>query len=169
MVEVFWYGCPHCYALEPFIQSWMKNKPEYIQFVRVPVMWGPVHRAHARLFYTLQALGRRDLHQKVFDTIHKRAATCCSSNDEQATRKLQLDFAEGERHQRGGLQQGLRLVHRELEPAARRAAHASATRSHGVPLRRHQRQVRHGCRHGRRHQASCSQLINDLAASEKRR
>ena len=48
VVEVFWLGCPHCYALEPYIQSWLKNKPAYIEFVRVPVMWGPVHRAHAQ-------------------------------------------------------------------------------------------------------------------------
>src|SRR5262249_26093349 len=30
VVEVFWYACPHCYALEPFMQSWLKNKPENI-------------------------------------------------------------------------------------------------------------------------------------------
>src|SRR6478752_6205053 len=71
VVEVFWYGCPHCNHLEPFIQSWMKNKPEYIEFVRVPVMWGPVHRAHARLFYIVRAVNRADLDVKVFETIHK--------------------------------------------------------------------------------------------------
>ncbi len=92
VVEVFWYGCPHCSALEPFIQSWLKNKPDYVQFVRVPVMWGPVHRAHARLFYILQSLGREDLHSKVFDTIHKDH-NMLVSNDEAATRKMQLDFA----------------------------------------------------------------------------
>jgi thiol:disulfide interchange protein DsbA len=91
VVEVFWYACPHCNALEPFIQSWMKNKPEYIEFVRVPVMWGPVHRAHARLFYVLRALNRTDLDTKVFDTIHKDG-NMLVSNDEQATRKMQLDF-----------------------------------------------------------------------------
>ena len=77
VVEVFWLGCPHCYALEPFIQSWLKSKPAYIDFVRVPVMWGPVHRAHARLFYALQALNRSDLFEKAFDTIqqqHNRSA-----------------------------------------------------------------------------------------------
>jgi protein dithiol oxidoreductase (disulfide-forming) len=91
VVEVFWYGCGHCYALEPFISSWMKNKADYVEFARVPVMWGPVHRAHARLFYLLQALNRPDLHQKVFDTIHKDG-NMLVSNDEQATRKMQLDF-----------------------------------------------------------------------------
>jgi thiol:disulfide interchange protein DsbA len=54
-------------------------------------MWGPVHRAHARLFYVRPALNRTDLHQKVFDTIHKQG-NMLVSNDEQATRKAQLDF-----------------------------------------------------------------------------
>jgi thiol:disulfide interchange protein DsbA len=72
VVEVFWLGCPHCYAVEPYIQSWLKNKPDYIEFMRVPVMWGPVHRAHARLFYTLQALNRPDLITKAFDTIQQQ-------------------------------------------------------------------------------------------------
>jgi thiol:disulfide interchange protein DsbA len=92
VVEVFWYGCPHCNALEPFLATWTKNKAEYIEFVRLPVMWGPVHRAHARLFYVLKSLGRLDLHQKVFDVIHKEGRMLVS-NDEAATRKMQLDFA----------------------------------------------------------------------------
>ena len=70
VLEVFWLGCPHCYALEPYIRQWLKTKPSYVDFVRVPIMWGPVHRAHARLFYTLEALGRSDLVEKVFTYIH---------------------------------------------------------------------------------------------------
>jgi thiol:disulfide interchange protein DsbA len=70
VLEVFWLGCPHCYALEPYIRAWLKAKPSYVQYVRVPVMWGPVHRAHARLFYTLESLGRDDLVEKVFTYIH---------------------------------------------------------------------------------------------------
>jgi thiol:disulfide interchange protein DsbA len=70
VVEVFWYGCPHCFDLEPYIQSWLKKKPANVEFVRIPVMWGPVHRAHAHLYYTLQALQRSDLDNKVFETIH---------------------------------------------------------------------------------------------------
>ena len=70
VLEVFWLGCPHCYALEPYIRQWLKTKPSYVDFVRVPIMWGPVHRAHARLFYTLEALGRNDLVEKVFTYIH---------------------------------------------------------------------------------------------------
>jgi len=95
VVEVFWYGCPHCSALEPFIQSWVKNKADYIEFVRVPVMWGPVHKAHAKLFYVLRALNRADLDQKVFDAIHKDG-NMLVSNDEQVSRKMQLDFLKSQ-------------------------------------------------------------------------
>jgi thiol:disulfide interchange protein DsbA len=93
VVEVIWLGCPHCYALEPYIQSWVKNKPDYIQFVRVPVMWGPVHRAHARLFYTLQALNRSDLIEKAFDTIQQQHQMLVANNDDE-TLKIQQAWAE---------------------------------------------------------------------------
>ena len=70
VMEVFWLACPHCYALEPYMQAWRKSKPDYVQFVRVPVMWGPVQQAHARLFYALKALDREDLVDTAFKTIH---------------------------------------------------------------------------------------------------
>lgn len=93
VVEVFWLGCPHCYALEPYIQNWLKNKPNYIEFVRVPVMWGPVHRAHAHLFYTLVALNRQDLVQQAFDTIQQKHQMLVAANDED-TLKAQEAFAK---------------------------------------------------------------------------
>jgi thiol:disulfide interchange protein DsbA len=71
VVEVFWLACPHCYALEPRVRSWLKSKPAYIEFVRVPVIWQQMHRQHARLYYTLEALNRDDLVAKAFDTIHQ--------------------------------------------------------------------------------------------------
>src|SRR5512139_3508552 len=58
--EVFWYGCSHCFALDPVLENWQTKKPAFIEFVRVPVIWGPVHRQHAKLYYTLQALHRLD-------------------------------------------------------------------------------------------------------------
>jgi thiol:disulfide interchange protein DsbA len=93
VVEVFWLGCPHCAALEPFIQSWLKNKPAYIEFVRVPVMWGPAHRAHAHLFYTLVALNRQDLVQKAFDAIQNQHQMLFAQGDED-TLKAQEAFAK---------------------------------------------------------------------------
>jgi len=99
VLEVFWLGCPHCYALEPYVRAWLKNKPAYVDYVRVPVMWGPVHRAHARLFYTLEALGRDDLVEKVFTYIHdvedqSGSESVLFSNSEQDTFQQQQAWAE---------------------------------------------------------------------------
>lgn len=89
--EVFWYGCSHCYALDPALESWKTSKPAYIDFVRIPVVWGPAHAQHARLFYTLQALKRDDLHPKVFATIHENHNMLAAQTDADA-RALQLEF-----------------------------------------------------------------------------
>jgi thiol:disulfide interchange protein DsbA len=93
VVEVFWLGCPHCAALEPYIQSWLKNKPPYIEFVRVPVMWGPAHRAHAHLFYTIAALNRQDLVQKAFDAIQNQHQNLFASSEDD-TLKAQQAWAK---------------------------------------------------------------------------
>jgi protein dithiol oxidoreductase (disulfide-forming) len=96
VMEVFWLACPHCYALEPRIHSWLKSKPAYVEFVRVPVIWQDVHRAHARLYYTLEALGRDDLVAKAFDTIHQdlenRTPPLIGQSEEE-TYRLQQQFA----------------------------------------------------------------------------
>lgn len=93
VTEVFWLGCPHCAALEPFIQGWLKNKPAYVEFVRVPVMWGPAHRAHAHLFYTLVALNRQDLIPKAFDAIQTKHEMLFGPSEEE-TLKAQQAFAK---------------------------------------------------------------------------
>jgi thiol:disulfide interchange protein DsbA len=91
VLEVFWLGCPHCYALEPSLQKWLQSKPPYVELVRVPVMWGPAHRAHARLYYTLLALGHQDLVQKAFDTIQHGDVLIGASDGE--TLRAQQAFA----------------------------------------------------------------------------
>jgi thiol:disulfide interchange protein DsbA len=98
VLEVFWLGCPHCYALEPYLRAWLKTKPDYVQFVRVPVMWGPVHRAHARLYYTLESLGGDSLVEKAFTYIHDRETESGSesilvSNSQEDTFKQQQAWA----------------------------------------------------------------------------
>ena len=71
VLEFFWYACPHCFALDPAIEEWRKNKPAYITFNRVPVTWGEGHRALARMFCTVKALGKTDaLHPEIFREIH---------------------------------------------------------------------------------------------------
>jgi thiol:disulfide interchange protein DsbA len=92
VIEVFWLACPHCYAFEPFLKAWLKAKPAYVEFVRVPVMWQPVHKSHAQLYYTLEALGREDLVAKAFETIAARHEMLVGGSDED-TFKLQQQFA----------------------------------------------------------------------------
>ena len=71
VLEFFWYGCPHCYAIDPLVESWKKTKPAFITFARVPVMWSEGHRSTARLYYTLESMGKLDqLHGEVFKEIH---------------------------------------------------------------------------------------------------
>jgi thiol:disulfide interchange protein DsbA len=96
VMEVFWLACPHCYALEPRVRSWLKSKPAYVEFVRVPVIWQPMHRDHARLYYTLEALNRDDLVGKAFDTIHQDLENHVPpliGQSEDETYRLQQQFA----------------------------------------------------------------------------
>ena len=71
VVEFFWYGCPHCNALEPALEAWVRKLPADVVFRRVPVAFGAVHESHQRLFYTLEAMGQlAAVHPKVFAAIH---------------------------------------------------------------------------------------------------
>ncbi len=72
VVEVFWYGCAHCFQLDPAIESWKnKSKQAFMEFVRVPAMWNDTLRMHARLYYTAEALGKLDaLHSTIFREMH---------------------------------------------------------------------------------------------------
>lgn len=73
VVEMFWYGCPHCFKFEPELHKWLKTKPKNVKFVRVPAIFRPQWELHAQLFYTAEALGISDkLHPLVFDAMHKR-------------------------------------------------------------------------------------------------
>jgi thiol:disulfide interchange protein DsbA len=72
VVEAFWYGCGHCFSLDPAIESWRgKGKASYVEFVRLPAMWNETTRMHARLFYAAELLGKLDeLHSLIFRELH---------------------------------------------------------------------------------------------------
>jgi len=72
VIEFFWYGCPHCYNLEPFIETWLKKLPPDVQFRRVPAVFNPRWEHDAEIFYTFDALGVLDrVHKPFFDAIHR--------------------------------------------------------------------------------------------------
>lgn len=71
VIEFFWYGCPHCARVEPFVAKWAANLPKDVVFKRVHALPSPSWKDAATMFYTLEAMGQLDrLHQKVFDAIH---------------------------------------------------------------------------------------------------
>ena len=72
VVEVFWYGCPHCYTLEPYIQNWLKTKADDVMFRRVPGILGRNWIPHARAFFTAEKLGVvEQIHTPLFTALHK--------------------------------------------------------------------------------------------------
>jgi thiol:disulfide interchange protein DsbA len=72
VTEFFWYSCPHCNALEPSLEAWIKKLPADVVVRRVPVRFNAGMEAQQHLFYTLEALGKVDeLHARVFNAIHQ--------------------------------------------------------------------------------------------------
>jgi thiol:disulfide interchange protein DsbA len=102
VMEFFYLACPYCHALEPYLEAWRKSKPAYVEFVRVPVTWAPLYVADARLYYTLEAMGRADLVGTAFNTIH-RLERAAGGNENvligaTPTRTIALQAAFVERH-----------------------------------------------------------------------
>lgn len=56
VVEFFWFGCPHCFDLEPFMARWEEDIPAGVRIVRIPVAWNRAAALHAKMFYTAEAL-----------------------------------------------------------------------------------------------------------------
>lgn len=73
VVELFWYGCPHCYDLEPTVRRWLKYKPENVVFTRIAVAFGAHWEPGARAYYAAEALGVLDkVHQPLFEAMHQK-------------------------------------------------------------------------------------------------
>ena len=73
VVELFWYGCPHCYKLEPYIKEWAANKPDDVEFIRMPAILGPGWELLAKAWYSAELLGVTDkIHPALFEELHER-------------------------------------------------------------------------------------------------
>jgi len=82
VVEFFWYGCPHCYNLEPTLETWQKKLPADVQFVRVPAVFNERWQHDATIYYTFEAMNLvQKLHRPLFDAIHRDALR---TDDQQA-------------------------------------------------------------------------------------
>ncbi|MGJ8619544.1 MAG: thiol:disulfide interchange protein DsbA/DsbL [Methylophilaceae bacterium] len=72
LMEIFWYGCSHCFHMEQPLSTWLKNKPADINFKRIPgipnASWAPM----AQTYFAMETLGISEkLHSKLFNAIHK--------------------------------------------------------------------------------------------------
>jgi thiol:disulfide interchange protein DsbA len=71
VVEVFWYGCSHCFRFEPLIENWEASIPADVDFVRFPGMWNDLMKIHAQAYFTAEALGKvKELHAPMFEAIN---------------------------------------------------------------------------------------------------
>jgi thiol:disulfide interchange protein DsbA len=69
--ELFWYGCPHCYHLEPELDKWLETKPGNVELVRMPAILGPSWELLGRAYYTAELLEVVDkIHKPLFSRLH---------------------------------------------------------------------------------------------------
>ncbi len=72
VVEMFWYGCPHCYQFEPEINAWKAKLGPNVVFQRIPAVFNPKWELHARMYYAAEQLGVLEkMHPALFEAIHK--------------------------------------------------------------------------------------------------
>lgn len=82
VIEVFWYGCPHCYNLEEPLNAWVADLPEDVSFQRLPATMGQGWAEHARAFFAAKNLGILDqVHSDFFEAIHEQGKQLTDVDD----------------------------------------------------------------------------------------
>ncbi|MBU24430.1 MAG: disulfide bond formation protein DsbA [Gammaproteobacteria bacterium] len=72
VVELFWYGCPHCDSLDPALKVWVERLPADVNFVQIPVVFGRSWEMHARIFWVAKNIGLLEtIHEPLFNAIHR--------------------------------------------------------------------------------------------------
>ena len=70
VLEFFWYGCPHCWHLEPLLKQWKAKLPANAQFRRSPAILGPTWEPLGRAYFAAELLGKADeLHDPLFEAV----------------------------------------------------------------------------------------------------
>jgi len=70
VVEMFSYGCPHCYEFEPLVKGWSKQQGSDVDFWFFPAVWNKPMKLYAHAFYTAQELNVLDkVHMPLFTAI----------------------------------------------------------------------------------------------------
>ena len=71
VVEFFYYGCPHCYEMEPALKNWLKRKPADVEFRQQPAVFRENWIPLTKTYFALDALGLLPkLSDKVYSAVH---------------------------------------------------------------------------------------------------
>jgi thiol:disulfide interchange protein DsbA len=82
VVELFWYGCPHCYDFDPLLAEWVAKLPKDVKFRRVPAILGESWEPLGRAYFALEELGIVDkIHTALFDALHKGKRKIANEDD----------------------------------------------------------------------------------------
>lgn len=89
VLELFWYGCPHCYQFEPTLNKWLASKPDDVEFIRIPAIFRDDWIPFAQAWFTAEQLKVTDkIHSDFFTAYHKQKRPLRTKTD------IQTLFAE---------------------------------------------------------------------------
>lgn len=70
VVEMFTYGCPHCYEFEPLVKAWGKQQASDVDFWYFPAVWSRPMKLYARAFYVANELNVSEkIHAPLFNAV----------------------------------------------------------------------------------------------------
>lgn len=73
VVELFSYLCTHCYTFDPYMNRWAEKAPDYVDFRRLPVVFGRSSwEIYARGYVTAEIMGLGDrAHEAMMERLWK--------------------------------------------------------------------------------------------------
>jgi len=70
VVEMFSYGCPHCYEFDPQFKEWAKAQSAEIDLWSFPAVWNKPMKVFAQAFYTAEKTGvLHKIHMSLFNAV----------------------------------------------------------------------------------------------------
>ncbi len=68
VVEIFSYGCVHCYNFDPYVEVWKQEQGQDVKFERLPAVFTP---EFAKAYYAAEILDVVDeVHTPIFNALH---------------------------------------------------------------------------------------------------
>ena len=82
VVEMFSYGCPHCYEFDPLVKKWSKQQTSEIDFWFFPAVWNEPMKLFAQAFYAADELNIIDkIHVPLFTSVLIEQKSIRNEND----------------------------------------------------------------------------------------